>query len=224
MKDRRPGTRAVIWDVDGVIVDSGPYHRMAWQQVFAEKGITFTAEDFQRNFGQRNDTIIRNALGADVSSSEMEAVAEKKEEVYRRAARGKLKPLPGVLDLLKGLKAAGFKIGLASSAPPENIRLVTETLGIGDYLDAIVGGRDVVRGKPDPEVFLLAARKLGVAPQDCIGIEDAIAGVAACKAAGMTCIAVTNTHPRESFVHADLVVETLEGITAADFKKLLGRN
>ncbi len=104
-------------------------------------------------------------------------------------------------------------MALASSAPIENIQLVIETLGINDCFQSIICDRDVTEGKPSPQVFLLAAGRLGVEPGDCIVIEDAVAGVTAAKRAGMYCLAVTGTHPRHSLTEADLVVDTLEAVS-----------
>jgi len=135
--------------------------------------------------------------------------------------RQNIKPLPGAIELMKSLRENGFAVALASSAPIENIRLVMRELGIEDSFHAIVSGREVKEGKPSPQGFLLAAEKLGVEPKDCIVIEDAVAGVTAAKKAGMRCIAVTNTHPRESLMEADLVVSTLETVSVSDLERLL---
>jgi len=220
----RSRAKAVIWDMDGVIADTAPYHFKAWQEVFQRRGVDFTKDDFRRNFGQRNDTIIRNTLGEQISRSEISAIAREKEETYRRVIGQNIRPLPGAVKLLKSLREHRFKIALASSAPIENIRLVTGSLGIDNYFHSIVTGRDVAEGKPSPQGFLLAAQKLGVEPKNCIVIEDAIAGVAASKRAGMQCVAVTNTHPRESLAEADLIVDTLEEVTANDLEELLNHS
>ena len=213
--------RAVIWDMDGVIADTAPYHFKAWQGVFQKRGVTFTEEDFRRNFGQRNDTIIRNTLGEGVSPSEIDAIASEKEGSFRQRVRQNIKPLPGAIKLIKSLKAYGFCMALASSAPIENIQLVTRGLGIDMCFQSIITGRDVTEGKPSPQGFLLAAQRLGVEPRNCIVIEDAVAGVTAAKRAGMRCLAVTNTHPRTSLIEADLIVDTLETVTVNDLEGLL---
>jgi len=214
-------TKAVIWDMDGVIADTAPYHFKAWQHIFQTKGVDFTEHDFRRKFGQRNDTIIRDTLGKDISQSEIDVTASEKEENYRQRVRQNIKPLPGAIELIKSLRENGFAVALASSAPIENIRLVMRGLGIEDSFQAIVSGREVKEGKPSPQGFLLAAEKLGVEPKDCIVVEDAVAGVTAAKRAGMHCIAVTNTHPRESLTEADLVVGTLEAVSMSDLERLL---
>jgi len=215
-----PKHKAVIWDMDGVIVDTARYHLKAWQEVFRKRGVNFTEADFRRTFGQRNDTIIKTVLGREVSQEEMNAIAKEKEESFRRSIEQKLKPLPGVIELMTSVKERGFQMALASSAPIENIQLVSQTLGISDCFESIISDKDVTEGKPNPQVFLLAAERLGVGPRDCIVIEDAVAGVTAAKRAGMYCLAVTSTHPRQSLMAADLVVDTLEAISADDIERL----
>jgi beta-phosphoglucomutase family hydrolase len=213
--------KAVIWDMDGVIADTAPYHQRAWQEVFRKRGKSYTEDDFRSNFGKRNDTIIRNILGSQVSAEEMEAITTEKEMGFRESARGNIKPLPGAIELLRSLNEHGFSQALGSSAPIENIRLVTRQLGIEGFFPVIVSDRDVKEGKPSPQGFLLAAEKLGMAPQDCVVIEDATAGVTAAKRAGMHCIAITNTSPKSKLARADLIVDTLEKITVSDVESLL---
>ena len=215
-------TRAVIWDMDGVIADTAPYHFKAWQHVFQEMGIRFTEADFRRNFGQRNDTIIKNVLGKGIAQSEIDAIAGDKEENFRQMVGQNIKPLPGAIKLIKLLKQHVFSQALASSAPVENIQLILGSLGIKDCFNAIISGRAVKEGKPSPQGFLLAANQLGVVPESCIVIEDAVAGVTAAKRAGMHCLAVTNTHPRTRLKEADLVVDTLEAVGVNDLERLPG--
>jgi len=211
---------AVIWDMDGVIADTAPYHCKAWQETFQKRGVNFTEDDFKRNFGQRNDTIIRNALGGSVSPGEIDAIASEKEENFRWRIRQNIKPLPGAIGLTGSLKEKGVKMAIASSAPVENIRLVMGGLGMDNCFQAIVWGKEVTEGKPSPQGFLLAAQKLGVEPGSCVVIEDAIAGVTAAREAGMKCLAVTNTHPAVSLKKADLVVNTLEVVSVEDLAGL----
>ena len=213
--------KAVIWDMDGVIADTGPYHCTAWQQVFHKRGVNFTEEDFRHHFGQRNDTIIRNTMGQDIPQSDLETVIHEKETTFRDLVRHSIKALPGAINLIKSLAGHGLKVALASSAPPENINLLIAGLGIKDYFQVIVSGTDVIEGKPSPQGFLLAAHRLGVKSDNCVVVEDAVAGVAGAKRAGMRCIAVTNTHPRESLLEADLIIDTLEAVTVEDIEKLL---
>jgi len=209
-----PGNlEAVIWDMDGVIADTGPYHLKAWQETFRKRGVAFSEEDFRRHFGQRNDTIIGDTLGAGTPIAEVQAIAAEKEDRYRQLVSQQVAPLPGAIELIKSLVAKGVKMAIASSAPMENIQLITGSLGLADCFQAVVWGGEVTEGKPSPQGFLLAAEKLGVEPGNCLVIEDAVAGVAAAKSAGMKCLAVTNSHPAERLSKADLVVNALSEVT-----------
>ncbi len=211
---------AVLWDLDGVIADTGDYHYRAWQDVFGQRGVTFTKEDFMRHFGRRHDTIIRFALGDDISREEFDIITREKQENYRRIVADNIKPLPGAIELIKSLNNHRIKTAIASSAPLENIEIIIRGLGIYDCFQAIAWGTEVPEGKPSPQIFLLAARKLGVEPGNCVVIEDAIAGVSAAKQAGMKCIAVTNSHPISSLRKADLIVSTLEAVDIDDLNVL----
>lgn len=208
--------KAVIWDMDGVIADTAVLHFRSWQYAFGKKNINFSEEDFKHHFGQRNDTIIRDTAGSGVSIDIMEEIAEDKEDFFRREAVDGLRSFPGVIGLLKGLKESGILCAVASSAPLENVSLILNCLGIEKYFQAVVYGKEVAEGKPSPQIFLAAARKLGIEPEDCTVIEDAVAGVQAAKAAGMRCIAVTNTHSYQSLVQADLVVSSLAEVKLVD--------
>ena len=217
-----PQNKAVIWDMDGVIADTAQYHFRSWQEVFGKRGVKFTEEQFRQHFGQRNDHIIKKTLGEEISPPEIDAIAAEKEKGFRgRIAQAQnLKPLPGVLALMSALQEHQFKMALASSGPWENIRLLVRTLGIGDYFRVIVAGRDVTESKPSPQIFLLAAEKLGVAPVNCIVIEDSVAGVTGAKRAGMYCLAVTTTHPRGNLAAADIIVDTLTRVSVSDLENL----
>ena len=205
--------KAILWDLDGVIADTGTYHCQAWQEVFGKRGVSFTEEDFMRHFGQRNDTIIRDTISDNISQEELDIIASEKEANYRRRVAGNIKPLPGAIELIYSLREHGIKMAIASSAPMENIQIIIRGLGIEDCFQAIVYGREVTEGKPSPQVFLLAASKLGAKPENCVVMEDAVAGVVAAKKAGMKCVAVTNSHPGNSLKEADLIVDTLEKVS-----------
>lgn len=204
--------KAILWDMDGVIVDSSAFHFAAWQETLAEKGIEFSREDFAKLFGTRNDFIIRTMMGTGVNREQIEVLVNEKEQRFREKARGKLKPFPGVLKLLGNLKKGNFKLGLVSSAPRENIDFVLNELKLEGLFDAIVFGQEVAESKPSPQIYQLAAEKLQVSPKDCIAIEDSPSGVKAAKAAGMRCLAVTNTHPPEELGEADKIIDSLENV------------
>ena len=211
---------AVLWDLDGVIADTADYHYRAWGDIFKEKGAVFTWEDFMRHFGQRHDTIIRFALGDNIPPDEFEVITERKQREYRRLVAGNITPLPGAVELIKSLNIHQIKTAIASSAPLDNIEIIIRGLDIEGCFQAIASGTEVPEGKPSPQIFLLAAEKLGVRPADCVVIEDAIAGVAAAGQAGMRCVAVTNSHPGSSLDKADLIVDTLESIGIGELERL----
>lgn len=199
---------AVLWDLDGVLVDTAEFHFQAWQALLASLGRQLSEAEFRRTFGLRNDTILRNLLG-DLRQEETEELSERKEALFRERARGRIAALPGALDLLRRLQRRGKKMALVSSTPRENLELVLGELDVKDAFQALVAAEDVERGKPDPEGFLLAARLLGVEPRRCVVLEDATGGVEAAKRAEMRCIAVATTRPREALEQADLVVSSL---------------
>lgn len=200
--------------MDGVIVDSGPLHFKAWQELALEKGIKLTEKEFKQTFGMRNPDILSEIFG-ELSPIEIKYLSDRKEEKFRQLAKSGINVLPGVIFLLHKLKEAGKKQAIVSSTPLQNIKLILDALKIGDFFQTIVSAEDVTQGKPDPEGFLIAAKKLGINPEDCLVIEDAVAGVMAAKNAGMKSIAVTNTVPREKLLLADLVVESLEELNLA---------
>lgn len=208
--------RAVLWDLDGVLVDSASFHLQAWQELMASLGRDLAEADFRRTFGLRNDAILRELLG-ELPPAEVEHLGARKEALFRRAALGNIVPLPGALALLRLLRERRFKQALVSSAPYGNIDLILGSLGVEGDFDVIVGEEDVTQGKPNPEGFLLAARRLGVPPAECVVIEDAPGGVEAAKRGGMLCVGVVGGRPRETLASADLVVESLEDPAVGEF-------
>ncbi len=213
---------AVIWDMDGVIVDTGVYHRDAWIEAFGKRGADFTAEDFVATFGTRNDDVIRRILGKKAPRELVREISDEKEADYRRRVADSIAALPGVVALLEDLAAADFKQAIATSAPLANVRQIMQSLDLDRYFDCVVTEKDVAEGKPSPQGFLLAARTLDVPAANCVVIEDAVAGVSAARRAGMRCVAVTTSHPRHSLGQADLIVDSLEDVSAAGLRRLLG--
>lgn len=211
--------QAVIWDLDGVIIDSAEEHRQAWQRMAREEGLAMSDADFWATFGKRNDDII-TLLWGPMPPESITALADKKEAYFREIIRQTAKPLPGSIELMRGLHEAGFKQALASSAPPENIALIAEALGLNQYLTALVSGETVPRGKPAPDIFLKAAQELAAVPAVCLVIEDAIAGVQAAHAAGMRCIAVAGNRDLPGLREAELMVRSLTEVDVARVRAL----
>jgi beta-phosphoglucomutase family hydrolase len=215
---------AVIWDVDGTLVDTAEMHFAAWVELCRGLGRDFTRADFAATFGRRNPEIMRHLFGNRFDDAAIYDLGFRKEELYRAAACKGVSLLPGVRDFLEGLHAAGFRQAIGSSAPRANIDLILEMTRSGRYFGAISSSEDTQRGKPDPQVFLVAAEKLGVPPRHCVVMEDAVAGVEAAKAGGMKCVGVTfvGHHPDESLrrAGADLVVKTLAEVSVEAVRRL----
>lgn len=208
--------QAVIWDLDGVIIDSAQEHRLAWQRLAREEGVPFTDTDFWATFGKRNDDIIAIQWGS-LPPQRVKLLADRKENYFRELIRKTAAPLPGSIELMRGLHEAGFRQALASSAPIENIQLISDALGLERYLTALVSGETVPHGKPAPDIFLKAAQALDIEPPYCLVIEDAVAGVQAAHAAGMRCISVAGNRDLPGLRQAELMVKSL---TEVDVKRV----
>lgn len=211
---------AVLWDMDGVLVDTGDYHFQSWKEAFDELDISFSKEDFRKTFGMNNAGILEWVFGRKPNPDELSQISDKKESIFRELIKGKAKPLPGVLNWLKQFQEWGIKQAITSSAPPENIEVLVAELKIKVYFDTIVSGFDLP-GKPNPDVFLKAARIFRVQPENCVVIEDAIAGVEGAKRAGMHCIAVTTTNPASALEKADSIFDNLGEMDQEVFLSLI---
>lgn len=204
----------VLWDMDGVIVDSGDAHYLSWQKSLKRHDLPCTREFFDETFGMNNRGIISLLLKREATDEEVEAIGGLKEELFRQDVKGNLSPLPGVVEWLDRFNEAGYPQAVASSAPQENIDVIVDGLGLRASFKALVSG-STLPGKPDPSTFLLAAKRLGTPPELCLVIEDAKVGVQAAKAAGMRCLAVCTTHSAGELAQADLVIKGLDDLTPA---------
>ncbi len=211
----------VIFDMDGVLADTGPIHFESWVKMANEIGVEFTREFFEDTFGQQSVIITRKLLGDEVDDKEVVKRANLKEFYYREMVKDKLESLPGAIGLIKTLKDERFKLAVGSSGPPENVELLLNTLKIKKYFDVIITAAEVSRSKPEPDVFLIAAENINVKPENCIVIEDAPVGIEAAKRAGMKSIAITTTHDEKELLIADLIVKDLSFVSIKDIIKLL---
>jgi beta-phosphoglucomutase len=213
--------KGVIFDLDGVLVDTSSYHFEAWRLWAHREGITMTQEQFRSSFGMQNYQIIPQLLGRDVSRDEIAEMSDWKEAKYRELSEGNIELMDGVERLMKNLKQHGFLMAIGTSTPLVNLKLILDDSIVGNYIQAYVTGEDVKNGKPAPDTFVEASKKLGLPSGKCVVVEDAVAGVEAGKAAGMKVIAITTTRLREDLLTADLVVESIEELSACEFEKLL---
>lgn len=216
----RPVARAVLWDLDGTLVDSAEQHWQAWRETLEANGFTVTRDQFRATFGQRNDAILGEWLGQDADPAAMRELGDRKEERYRElVAESGIEPLAGARHWIATLEADGWRQAVASSAPRLNVEAVLRALDLDDVLATIVAAEDVRHGKPAPDVFLTAANRLSVEPAGCVVVEDAAAGVEAARRAGMACIGIGAT----GFAEADIIVRSLADLQAGTFDRLLDR-
>lgn len=203
--------QAVIFDMDGVLVDSYAPHLESWRVLAAEIGAEISDEQFDHTFGRTSRDIIRMLF--DVTDADrVRAYDERKEALYRDIVRDNVPEMPGATALLEQLAGQGIAMAVGTSGPRENINLVCDGLGWNELLRVRVTGADVTHGKPDPEIFLQGASRLGVAPQACVVIEDAPAGIEAARRGGMRCIGLTSTHEAKALSEATRVVDAISDV------------
>ncbi len=212
-----------IFDHDGVLVDSFEFHKDAWFELGRRTGLVFTAEFIHETFGMTNPSILRRLLGDSLGEVEMRRYSDLKEVCYRDVARGRIRLMDGIREVLDRLTAEGVELAIGSSGPLANLELTVSECGLAGRFAAIASLEDITRGKPDPQVFLVAASKAGALPARSVVFEDAPVGIQAAKAAGMYGIGLTTTHPSATLEQAgaDHVVESLAGYDVPRLVKLL---
>lgn len=210
----------VIFDMDGVLIDSSAAHFESWRRLAADLGAEVTPEQFRSTFGRQNRDIIPTLFGGSLDWRRVEELSETKERYYRDLVKDDVAALPGAADLVRSCHEAGMRCAVGSSGHPENIAMALRSLGVDGLIECVVSGKDVTIGKPDPQVFMMAAERIGTPAASCAVIEDAPAGVDAALAAGMIAIGVTTEHPRERLAHAHLVVDGLHELDPQRIRNL----
>ena len=211
--------QAVIWDMDGVLVDSEPIHRETWHATFKKFNMPVYPERLRRSFGMTSEMVVEMMADVPLSAHKIAEICAEKARLFQQAIMVAAHIFPGVLGWLDSFRQNGVRQALASSGTPQNIALILEKLEIEGYFDVIVSGKDLP-SKPEPFIFLKAADQLGVNPLQCLVIEDSVAGVKAAKAAGMHCLAVTTSSPADALAEADLVLENLTQLMSAQIQTL----
>jgi len=216
---------AVIFDMDGVLVDSYQAHYVSWNRMLARHDLAMSEQVFASSFGRTGREILEDQFGDHVKQSEISEWDNCKEVDYRDILCEDFPAMAGARELLGNLGEAGFHLAIGSSGPPANVQVVVEQLGCGELFSATVDGHQVTCGKPDPEVFLKAAGKLGIDPRNCAVVEDAPVGITAAKRAGMTPIAITGTAPREELSDgAAIVVDSLAELSPSFIAELIQKH
>jgi len=220
-------SKGVIWDLDGVLADTAEAHFRCWVTALAEKEIPLDRPTFDGLFGMNNRNMLAQLLGRPPEPSELEGIAGRKEEIFRMESQWLIRPMPGALSLLKELEGAGWKQAITSSTPKVDVELVLGILGIRQCFQAVLSGEELSASKPEPTLFLEAAKVLGLSPERCVVVEDAPEGVEAAHKAGMPCIALATTNSREalaSVTPSTLLFDDLTHVTESDFSNLLKTN
>lgn len=203
--------KAIIFDMDGTIVQSTEADYLAWKMVFEEHGRKLSFEDYGPLLGIKSAEVARKELGLE-GEAQQEALQKKLLYFEEIIAEEGIKPVPYVEDLLMHLSALPIKLALATSSRRKKMELVMKKLNLLKYFEVIVAGEDVLHGKPAPDIFLTVAERLDLKPEECVVIEDAAMGVKAAKNAGMKCIAITTTHAKELLQDADIIIDSYKGL------------
>ena len=208
--------KGVIFDMDGVLVDNANAHIEAFQVFCKRYGIDLPLDTFSKMFGMTNEDIIPALLPSDIVKAKgLQVLSDEKEAIYREQYAKTIKPVPGLIEFVHDLKKHGVKLAVGSSGCAANVDFVIKSLGLEDCFDAVVNGDMITRGKPDPEVFLLAAKLLGLPATECVVIEDSFAGIDAARAAGAAVIALATSNPIESLRDYDLAAHDFQSFSYA---------
>ena len=219
----RPGL-AVIFDMNGVIVDDMAYHERAWREFFLRRGKCLAAEEFHTQLaGRNNSETLRYVLDPSLSAEECALLEAEKEALYRQAYESEMKLVPGLERFLTELADHGVPMAVATSAPPQNSRLVLDGLEIRRFFGAVVDASCIVRGKPYPDLFLAAAEALAADPAACIVFEDSLLGIEAAHRAGMKAIGVSTTHRGQALAGAELVIDDFTGFGIESLRAAAGQ-
>ena len=216
--------KGVIFDWDGVVIDSSAQHERSWEILAEEISRPLPEGHFKLGFGKKNQVIIPEILGWATDAAEIAALSDRKEAIYRELVRQSgVQILPGARELVSALRLEGIPRAIGSSTPRGNLDAIFAATGLGELFDAVVCGDDVVHGKPAPDVFLLAAQKLGLPPAECLVLEDAHAGIEAAHRAGIPVLAVATTNPLSELAAATGAVESLADTTPAFLREIHAR-
>jgi len=213
---------AFLFDMDGTIADTMPFHIQAWMGLLSDLGVQMGPEEFLRKTsGKMNHQILREVLGIPISDADLAVFDERKESLFRTLCGPHLRPIGGLMEFLADARRRGILMAVATAAGKANRTFTLDGLGITAYFDAVVGAEDVQNGKPSPEIFLRAAERVGAAPSSCVVFEDALSGVEAAARAGMKAVALTTSLTAREFQGHPAVIRIAADYTALRPQELL---
>ena len=212
---------AVIFDMDGVICHTNPYHSIAFREFFSSRNLSPTDEEFAEHmFGKSNSYILSHFLQRPIAGVELSELEDEKESLFRKIYEPFIEPIAGFPAFIRDLSENNVKLGVATSAPRANLDLIFSKVAVRDILGSILASENVTRHKPDPEVYLKSAQNLGVDPAQCVVFEDSFSGVSAAKNAGMQVVGVLSSHTPDELPVCDLYIENYEKLNFADVSAL----
>lgn len=213
---------AVIFDMDGVIAHTNPYHTIAFKQFFDKYNVPYTEQEFEDHmYGKHNDYIMRYFFKQELSDGKVQRLAEEKEALFREIYRGHLKPIDGLPEFLAALKDGGFGIGVATSAPRANLDFILDGLGLRPLMGSILASEDVSAHKPNPEIYLKSIQNLGVKSAHSVIFEDSSSGVTAATRAGARVVGVLTTHSKAQLPPCQYYIDNYHDIDVARIKQIL---
>jgi beta-phosphoglucomutase len=216
---------AVIFDMDGVICHTNPYHSLAFREFFSTRNLSPTDEDFaQHMFGKSNSYILSHFLKRPITGQELLDLEDEKESLFRKIYEDKVEPINGVTKFIRELKDGGARIGVATSAPRANLDLILSKVAIRPHLSSILASEDVTKHKPDPEVYLKSAVNLGISPAHCVVFEDSFSGISAALNAGMRVVGVLTSHTKEELPPCSFYIEDYSNINPGKIKALFSES
>jgi len=215
--------KALLFDLDGTLIDSMPHHESAWVDFHERRDLPFEADAFFKATAGRDNHEILGALLPGLERHEYDALAHEKEAVYRGIAAQRLELIPGFEPLRAAARAAGLKLAICTASTPENMKLAFGRFGLDGQVDTVTSPADGLRGKPNPDIFLEAARRLAIDPADCIVFEDAPLGIEAARRAGMLAVALTTSLPAEAFAAYDNLLEIAPDLSPIDLQALAAK-
>lgn len=215
-------TIGVIFDMDGVICHTNPFHKKAFEAFFDKYRIPYSEAEFEAHmYGKHNSYIMSHFFKRSIVGEELLLLEDEKESMFRVIYQNEIASLPGYLQFLEGLKAQGILTGVATSAPRANLDLILDGLDIRKHMDSIMSSEDVESHKPSPEVYLKTAQRLGLAPNECLVFEDSFSGVSAAINAGMKVVGVLSSHTKDELPPCDFYINDYSGIDSATISRLL---